>query len=916
MPSTEDNSADRKGTLRASNEELQAGNVLFQTIREGTAKVESLKLLVDGFEIIEELGRGAFGVVYRARDEKLDRQVAIKISLLDDPRRREQYIKEAKNAAKLDCVGIVPVYQVGTLVGGQPFVVQRLIDGSTLREVVNESGSLDVHKTCMLMKDIALAVGKAHAVGMIHRDLKPDNILIDSAGRPWVADFGLAISEEEQGKHRGEKAGTPLYMSPEQLLGRSEWLDGRADIYALGIMLYEMLVGRTPFDAHTLAELEEQVLHREPKPISQRSPNIHSVMDTIFQNCCAKQVNDRYSNAHELVADLEYVLSELPLADTQVAGGNSALGARSTKRQLSTQLSVSTRRKTLRSTIRGQAASNDARRISKLLPWLGVLAILAIAGYFAWPRSGEVAAEKSDSRPPEEATTAGVAEAASESESTVAPPPVRPFRVSKGKEGTHTTIQAAVAMAEEGETITILPGNYVESLKLERNIKLMGEGNPNDIVIVGQTDSAISIAGGVEVELANMTFEGNASDSQKFNTIDIRGGSLKLKQCNVYSRTYDCVKVQANCELQADVCNFRSTAHPAINAQKARNVLVTNCSFDIKPQMLEEKSIPIGIQVIHSPGSVHNCTFNGTGEAVGIHWKNASGLITIANSTFSSCGTGVILQDCPQVLFSGEKLTSLIGCPNGILMQRCSGEIHGVKIWGSKGKTAIRIIDDGELATEPSVLLADCDIQGYNVSLSVEQAFASVDRFQSTASETAGVQLAGHSKLLMANSNLTQSELSGILIEDATAEFKNCVISENRYAGASVDANGMNATFIDCTFESNTSGLLVSAGNLSVRGGRIHSNSVGILVLSRAQLGQAAADDSLPSISLDVEQTPIRENENGGILIRTPCDYRLDKNSLSDPRNDDQPRIDGDLATAVSGDVTTVRLRSPVPESR
>ena len=262
---------------------------LYETIKNGTAEIAHLRVIIPGFEIIEELGRGAFGVVYRARDVKLDRHVAIKVSLLDDPSRREQYIREARNAAKLETVGIVPVFQVGALRDGQPFVVQRLIDGESLRKQLADGGAVALRRACQLMIEIAEAMAHAHAVGMIHRDLKPDNILIDAAGRPWVADFGLAILEEDQSRHRGERAGTPLYMSPEQLRGRTEWLDGRTDIYALGIMWYEMLTGRPPFDAQNLAELEEQVLHRDPRPITQRVSHLPAAVDVIFQNCCAKK---------------------------------------------------------------------------------------------------------------------------------------------------------------------------------------------------------------------------------------------------------------------------------------------------------------------------------------------------------------------------------------------------------------------------------------------------------------------------------------------------------------------------------------------------------------------------------------------------------------------------------------------------
>ncbi len=171
-----------------------------------------------GFRIEKELGRGAFGVVYAALDEMLERRVAIKVPLINDLRLRQQYIDEARKAVKLDHPSIVPIYQVGKTELGEPFVVQKLIEGKTLRQVLQENeGRLPIDRVVAMLLQACMAVDAAHSSGIVHRDLKPENLLVEPNGRLYVADFGLAIvDDDETQSRRNEVAGTPLYMSPEQ----------------------------------------------------------------------------------------------------------------------------------------------------------------------------------------------------------------------------------------------------------------------------------------------------------------------------------------------------------------------------------------------------------------------------------------------------------------------------------------------------------------------------------------------------------------------------------------------------------------------------------------------------------------------------------------------------------------------------
>ncbi len=269
---------------------------------------------IPGFVVEAELGRGAFGVVYRARDELLDRRVAIKKPLINNPAHRQRYIDEARKAVKLDHPSIVPIYQVGMTINNEPFVVQKLIQGSTLREILKKGDSrLPLVRTVAIMRQVCLAVDAAHRAGIVHRDLKPENFLVEPEGRVYVADFGLAVLEDDEQNKKGmEVAGTPLYMSPEQFSGRVEWLDGRSDIWALGVILYELLSGKTPFSGTTLDELRDQIKNKDPRPIHQRDPKVPSAFDALFRKCCAKNVGERYASVREIIAELDIITEKLP----------------------------------------------------------------------------------------------------------------------------------------------------------------------------------------------------------------------------------------------------------------------------------------------------------------------------------------------------------------------------------------------------------------------------------------------------------------------------------------------------------------------------------------------------------------------------------------------------------------------------
>jgi serine/threonine protein kinase/formylglycine-generating enzyme required for sulfatase activity len=252
------------------------------------------------------LGQGGFGRVYLARDEELSRAVAIKVPLpraFESPSHVENFVSEARMAARLRHPGIVAVYDIGSDAGGRPFVVFEYIEGRTLGNLF-ESGRPPLKLLAEVLAWVADAAHHAHQAGLVHRDLKPSNILIDANGLPHITDFGLALPESLARERAGEIAGTHQYMAPEQVRGESHRLDGRTDVWALGVILYRGLRGRLPFTGRDREEIFDEILHRDPKPPRQDQEPVPRELERICLKCLAKRMADRYQTAADLADDL------------------------------------------------------------------------------------------------------------------------------------------------------------------------------------------------------------------------------------------------------------------------------------------------------------------------------------------------------------------------------------------------------------------------------------------------------------------------------------------------------------------------------------------------------------------------------------------------------------------------------------
>jgi len=290
------------------------------TVRDSVPK---LPAQVGRYEVLSLLGEGAFGAVYLALDPRLNREVALKVPhsrRLKNQTDRAQFLREAQLVATLQHPALVHVFDV-SCEGDECYMVMEYIQGQTLAALLRGS-RLTQRAAALLIAEVAEAVHEAHKVGLVHCDLKPGNILIDAAGSPHVTDFGLAVLEAEQRSQAGERLGTPAYMAPEQVRGDAHRLDGRTDLWSLGVMLYEMLCARRPFHGENVHQVFDEIRFREPKPPRQIDDTIDPELERICFKCLSKDVTGRYSTGKDLAGDLQRFLESG--ADVSPQAGYSA----------------------------------------------------------------------------------------------------------------------------------------------------------------------------------------------------------------------------------------------------------------------------------------------------------------------------------------------------------------------------------------------------------------------------------------------------------------------------------------------------------------------------------------------------------------------------------------------------------------
>src|SRR5881628_3489603 len=293
-----------------------------------------LNTLFDGrYRIQRKLGTGGMANVYLAEDEVLGRRVAIKI-LNDrhagDDQFVERFRREAKNAASLSHPNIVSIYDRGEAEGSYYIAIEYL-DGRTLKELLVRNGPPPISIAIDYARQILGAIGFAHRNGIVHRDIKPHNVVVGRDGRLKVTDFGIARSGASQMTEVGSIIGTAQYLSPEQARGSP--VDQTSDLYSVGVVLYEMLTGQVPFTGDTPLEIAMKHLSEVPKPPSELRPEVPHDLDLVVLRALAKDPADRYESAEAMSADLKRVLDGLPVGDetanaaTAVLSGAGAMAA-------------------------------------------------------------------------------------------------------------------------------------------------------------------------------------------------------------------------------------------------------------------------------------------------------------------------------------------------------------------------------------------------------------------------------------------------------------------------------------------------------------------------------------------------------------------------------------------------------------
>ncbi len=262
------------------------------------------------YEILEEVGRGGMGAVYKGYDPALDRHVAVKVlapHLVWEKEFVERFVREARAAARLKHPGIVTIHDVGQEAGWYYFVMEYL-EGETLNAIVKQRGQIAPDDVVRILRPLAEALDYAHHRGLVHRDIKPGNIIVNPEGSVTLTDFGIArAAQETRLTATGTIVGTPEYMSPEQVRGRTA--DARSDQYSLAVVAYEMLSGQVPFEAESTLALLHKVAYEPPPPICQAQPDLPKGIEAVLNKALAKEPGDRYTKVSDFVDALERALA-------------------------------------------------------------------------------------------------------------------------------------------------------------------------------------------------------------------------------------------------------------------------------------------------------------------------------------------------------------------------------------------------------------------------------------------------------------------------------------------------------------------------------------------------------------------------------------------------------------------------------
>ncbi len=302
-------------------------------LRTGASKLGTIGAMtpekLGRYEILDELGKGAMGIVYLARDPLIGRQLALKTFRLgysagdqELEQFRERFVREAQSAGILSHPNIVAIHDVAVDPGGDYFIAMEYVEGTDLKILMQRQGRLDLRFAVEVVAQIADGLGYAHSKGVVHRDIKPANIIITTDKQAKITDFGIARVEASNLTVEGQLLGTPNYMAPEQIQGKE--VDHRADIFSLGVMLYELLTGKKPFAADNLSAVTHRIVFEPFPPLEETMPGLPAGLHQVLDRALAKDSDERYSQGGEMAADLRAVFAQ-PAATAPAARSASFL---------------------------------------------------------------------------------------------------------------------------------------------------------------------------------------------------------------------------------------------------------------------------------------------------------------------------------------------------------------------------------------------------------------------------------------------------------------------------------------------------------------------------------------------------------------------------------------------------------------
>jgi serine/threonine protein kinase len=297
----------------------EAKSVPTQTLEAAKEELTTGSTFAERYQIIEELGRGGMGRVYKATDTKIKEKVALKLikpEIASDKKTLERFGNELKIARKITHKNVGKMFDINDAEGTH-FITMEYVSGQDLKGLIRQSGQLGIGTALSIAKQVCEGLAEAHKVGVIHRDLKPSNIMIDREGSVRIMDFGIARSLKEKGiTGAGVMIGTPEYMSPEQVEGKE--VDQRSDIYSLGVILYEMVTGRVPFEGDTALTIAVKHKTEEPKDPKELNSQLSEDLSKVILRCLEKDKDKRFQSAGEVRAELTNIEEGIPTTEQKI----------------------------------------------------------------------------------------------------------------------------------------------------------------------------------------------------------------------------------------------------------------------------------------------------------------------------------------------------------------------------------------------------------------------------------------------------------------------------------------------------------------------------------------------------------------------------------------------------------------------